>query len=71
MKNYELMGLQTASGEPILSPMVAMMCDAYLDYVNNYCLIGTWAEEYGVDNNEAVQFFDTCKAVYNAEHVSY
>jgi hypothetical protein len=63
MKNYELMELQTASGTPILSTMVRMMCYAYLDYVNNYLCISSWAEAYGVIEDD-ITFYKACKSVY-------
>lgn len=72
MKNCELVGLQTASGEPILMPVVSIMCEAYRDYMNNYLLISTWASAYGVEGEEAQDdFYHACKSVYHAEHEKF
>lgn len=71
MKNYELMNLVTRQGNQILSNAIQTMCNAYLDYVNNYLLIDTWAESYGITPEASDAFYEACKAVYNAEASDY
>ena len=44
------------------------LATAYLDWVNNYVTIATYAEHYGLTEQEAIDFLNVAQSCYYNQH---
>lgn len=63
--------MQTSGGKPLLYGMTLILCQAYVDYWNNYVSYKTYAEHNGMTENQALKFIELAKEVYYSANVDY
>ena len=44
------------------------MIDIYLEWINNYCSVETFADHAGLYYDEALQLINLAKQIYNADN---
>lgn len=45
-----------------------ILVEAYLDYVNNYLMLATWAEHEGLTEEQASALIMLARSVYHSKH---
>jgi hypothetical protein len=48
--------------------MREILIKAYLDYINNYLSVDTWAEHNGLSVEQGTVFIGLARDVYNSQH---
>lgn len=45
-----------------------VLIEAYLDYVNNYLTVPTYAEHNGLTNDQALDLLSLARSIYQSTH---
>lgn len=66
MKTNGELYLQTSPERHLLCYYVRVLCETYINWINNYVGIDTFAEHNGLSDDQALKLIEIAKAVYNS-----